>query len=73
MNVEATVRIGKNGITPGVLEELRAQLKNRKIVKIKFLRNTEHNDINAIGEDIAHKVNGEVVEVRGFTITIKKK
>jgi len=73
MNIDATIRVGKNGLTEGVIEEIRAQLKNRKIVKIKFLKNSEREDMKALAERIAGEVGGTVVDVRGFTITIEKK
>ncbi len=72
MDVDATVRIGKNGITDNVLNEISEQLKKRKIVKIKFLKNTNRDELSKKAESIATRVNGKVTDVRGFTVTIKK-
>ncbi len=73
MNVEATVRIGKGGITDGVLNEIKEQLKKRKVVKIKFLKNAEREDMLSKAEKIASFTGGKIIDVRGFTITIEKK
>ncbi|MGB9636673.1 MAG: YhbY family RNA-binding protein, partial [Thermoplasmata archaeon] len=35
--LEATVRVGKNGLTLSVINEIKKQLKKRKVIKIKFL------------------------------------
>ncbi len=72
MDIDATVRIGKKGVTDNVLNEISEQLKKRKMVKIKFLKNTDREELSEKAERIATKVNGKVVDVRGFTITIKK-
>lgn len=72
MDIEATVRIGKNGITESVIEEIRSQLKNRKVVKIKFLRNSDRTDIKGKANDLAARLDAEVVDVRGFTVVLKK-
>ncbi len=73
MNIEATVRIGKGGITDGVLNEIKEQLKKRKVVKIKFLKNAEREDMLSKAEEIASFTGGKIIDVRGFTITIEKK
>ncbi len=72
MDVDATVRVGKNGLTDGVMNEIRAQLKKRKVVKIKFLKNTEREDMKAMADKIAGDTGSRVLDVRGFTITLEK-
>ena len=72
MNIEATVRIGKNGITESVIEEIRSQLKSRNVVKIKFLRNSDRSDMNGKAKALASRLDAEVVDVRGFTIVLRK-
>ena len=43
--IEPTIRIGKSGITESQIEEIKKQLKKRKLIKIKFLRSfIESND-----------------------------
>ncbi len=72
MDIDATVRIGKNGLTESVVEEIRAQLKKRKVIKIKFLKNTDRSDMKDKAEELAEMVGAEVVDVRGFTVVLMK-
>ncbi|MFT4310435.1 MAG: YhbY family RNA-binding protein [Candidatus Woesearchaeota archaeon] len=37
-DIQASVRVGKSGVTHGMLEEIASQLKKRKVLKIKFLK-----------------------------------
>jgi len=73
MDIKATVQVGKSGITEGVLEEIREQIERRKVVKIKFMKNTDREDFRAKAEDLAREVNADLVEIRGFTVTLKKR
>lgn len=73
MNIEATVRIGKNGLTEGTLNEIKRQLKNSKLVKVKLLKPfIADKDKKIIAKDIAEKTNSELVNVIGFVITLHK-
>ncbi len=73
MQLKASVQIGKGGISEGVVEEIIAQLKKRKVVKIKFLRNADRSDFRKKIEKIATLTNAEIVEIRGFTAILKRK
>ena len=73
MDITATVQVGKSGITEGVLEEIREQIERRKVVKIKFMKNTDREDFRAKAEELAREVNADLVEIRGFTVTLKKR
>lgn len=72
MQIKATVQIGKKGITEDVIEEIKAQLKKRRIVKIKFLKNSDREDFKMRIESVASQINAEIVEIKGFTATLKK-
>lgn len=63
--LKPTVWIGKSGCTETMLGEIRAQLKKRKIVKVKWLQNT---DIDP--EAVAARAGAELVEVRGRTLVL---
>ncbi len=73
MQLKATVQIGKGGISDGVIEEIIAQLKKKKVVKIKFLKNADRSDFRKKIESIALRANAEIVEIRGFTAILKKR
>ncbi len=70
--MKATIQVGKNGLNENVINEIKEQLKNKKIVKIKFLKNTDRENMKEKAEKLAQEIGGKVVEVRGFTITIEK-
>jgi RNA-binding protein len=73
MELKATVQIGKDGLTNGVIEEIKSQLKRRKIIKIKFLQNADRENFKEKIRDIAMKCNADIVEIRGFTAVLKKR
>lgn len=66
-DVEVTVWVGKSGLEP-VVEELSDQLADRDLVKAKFLRAARGGTTtDELAEDLAERVNGEVVDSRGHT------
>ena len=71
--MKTTIQIGKNGITEGVIEEIKSQIKKRKIVKIKFMKNTDRENFKSKVEELANLTDSEIVEIRGFTVVLKKK
>ncbi|MGC8912780.1 MAG: YhbY family RNA-binding protein [Thermoplasmata archaeon] len=69
--LEATVRVGKNGLTLSVINEIKKQLKKRKVIKIKFLKSTK--DIGTVSEfalALEEKTGAKILDVRGGTIIL---
>lgn len=67
--VDATLRVGKSGIE-NVTDELDSQLKDRELVKVKFLRSARGGTTtDELAESLAERVDAEVVETRGNTAT----
>lgn len=64
-DLKPTVWIGKSGCTETMVDEIRAQLKKRKIVKVKWLQST---DIDP--EAIAARTGAALVEIRGRTLVL---
>jgi RNA-binding protein len=69
-----TINVGKNGITENLINEINLQLEKNGMVKVKFLRN--FRTVSGIhkkdlAREIASKVKGEVVDLRGFVLTLK--
>ncbi len=72
--IPPVVHIGKFGITPELLNEIEIQLKKKKIVKIKMLKNfVENRDRFGMAEQIAAKTNSELIDIRGFVIVLYKR
>jgi len=72
-DIKATVQVGKKGITKELIEEIKAQLKKRKRIKISFLKNADRENFKGKVEEIAQKVGAEIEEIRGFTFILRKK
>jgi RNA-binding protein len=64
-DLKPTIWIGKQGCTDTLIEEIRQQLLKRKLVKVKWLRNTEVDP-----GVIAGLSGGDLIEVRGRTMII---
>ncbi|WOF15767.1 YhbY family RNA-binding protein [Methanoplanus sp. FWC-SCC4] len=65
--LKATLWIGKKGCTDSTIEEIRRQIKDSSIIKVKWLRST---DIDP--EQIAALSNAELVQVRGRTMVLRR-
>jgi len=67
-DLKPTVWIGKQGCTGTMIDEIVSQLKKRRMIKVKWLQNTEVDP-----EAIAVQVKGRLVEVRGRTMVLADK
>ncbi len=72
---EPHVRIGKNGVTPGVIEEIRTWLKREGVIKVRVMKSLKRAgaDIKEIAHEVASKVNADVIDVRGNVFVIVRK
>ncbi len=66
--LKPTVWIGKQGCSETMIEEIVAQLKKRKQIKVKWLQSTEVEP-----EEIAARAKARLVEVRGRTLVLAEK
>jgi len=66
--LKATVWIGKNGIGESTIEEIKRQIKDSGMIKIKWLRSTD-----VIPEDIADKTGANLIQTRGRTMVLQKR
>lgn len=67
-----TINIGKAGVNENVIEEIRRQLKDNEIVKLKFAKNIAKYKDDYIA-DIVSKTRSKIVDVRGHVAVIYKK
>lgn len=71
--LQTTIRIGKNGLTDSLVEEIRCQLKKRKTVKVKLLKKGgEEMDKKVIAREIADKTGSRIIHSVGSTLTFHK-
>ncbi len=66
--LKPTVWIGKQGCTDTMIEEIVAQLKNRKMIKVKWLQAVEVDP-----KAIALQAKAKLVETRGRTMVLADK
>jgi len=67
------LQIGKAGLSPGVVEEVKAQLDREPLVKLKLLKSAlEEADKRELAERLAAETGSVLVEVRGFTVVLYK-
>ena len=74
MHAETLVRIGKNGITDNVVEEVNKHLKKRGVVKVQLLPNiVGRSGKRELAEELANRTGSGMLSIVGFTVTLKKK
>jgi len=65
--LKATMHIGKDGVTDGLVAELKNQMKANRLVKVKVLASSA-NMKREMAEDLASRAGAVLIEVRGNTI-----
>ena len=66
-DLKPTVWIGKSGCTDTMIDEIKAQLKKRTPIKVKWLHNTDIDH-----EAIAHRTGSDLIGVRGRTLVLAR-
>jgi RNA-binding protein len=64
--IDPTVHIGKEGLTEGIVQETKAQLKKAKLIKVRVLPSAGE-DKNDLAQELADRAGAHLVETRGFT------
>jgi RNA-binding protein len=67
-DLKPTVWIGKQGCTETMIDEIVEQLKKRRMIKVKWLQNTQIDP-----EEVAMQARATLVEVRGRTMVLEEK
>ena len=71
-DLDVTVWVGKSGLDP-VVDELKDQLDDRELVKVKFLRSARGGtDVETLAVDLADRTDAEVIETRGNTAVLHR-
>ena len=74
MVMSATVHIGKSGLTEGIINEIKKQIKTKRTIKVKMLRGfIAGKDKKKAVEEIVAKTNTKLVHKVGFVVTLTKK
>lgn len=73
--LQASIQIGKNGLTSGIIENIKTCFKTHNDVKVCLLKSAGHDRKKA--KEIAEKIQEELgnkytYKIIGFTIFLKK-
>jgi len=67
------VRVGKNGMTPQLIGEVRTILAKYKTVKVKLLKTAlDGGDRRSLAEDLKKKCKAKHAEMIGHVITLRE-
>lgn len=67
------LNVGKKGLDDSVIDEIKKQLKARRLIKIKVLRSAEEGmDVKAVGEELSRLTSSELIDVRGRAVILYK-
>jgi RNA-binding protein len=69
LELSPTVHVGKDGLKDSLYEEITAQLKKARLIKIKVLSNAE-SDTREAADAIATATDSVAVDVRGSVIIL---
>jgi RNA-binding protein len=67
-----TVHVGKDGLDQGIYDEITAQLKKNRLIKVKVLSNSEDGAKDAAAA-IEENTGAVIVDVRGGVIVVTDK
>ncbi|RMF54648.1 RNA-binding protein [Candidatus Woesearchaeota archaeon] len=71
--LRATVQIGKNGITEQLVNEIKKQLKKRKLIKIKILKSYHKtHDRKETAKKLCVLTKARLLSQKGFVIVLRK-
>jgi len=67
--LDPTIHVGKEGLSEGIIEEVKAQVKRSKLVKVRVLPAADQ-DKDEVAEELAQRTGAKVVEPRGFPVLL---
>jgi RNA-binding protein len=68
-DLKPTIHVGKDGITDSLIEEVKLQVKTRKVVKIRMLP-ASGDEKDVIAKEISERSGAILVDVRGSIILL---
>ena len=72
--LKPVIRIGKNGVTENIINDVKNLVKKKKIVKIKVLRSALNSEtMKDIADKIVKEANLKIVQIRGHSVVVRGK
>jgi len=73
-SLEPILRIGKNGLTDSVIEEIKKLLRKKRLIKVKILKTAMENiNKKELVMDLVNKTDAVLIEAVGFVVVLAKK
>ena len=72
LEINPTVHVGKDGLKDSLYEDIKAQIKKNRLIKIKVLSNAD-SETEEITNAIAENTGSVVVDVRGSVVILTDK
>lgn len=74
MSELVTFNVGKNGVTEGLVAELRSVIKKRDCVRVKFLKAARSaKDRRILADELVEKTGARLSFARGNVIVLERK
>lgn len=70
--IQPITQIGKSGIGENLIRSLSDALEARELIKVSVLNNIDEEALD-LAEELAQKLNAEIVEVKGKKIVLYRK
>jgi len=70
--IEASIRIGKAGITENVIKQVITQLKKRKVIKVKFLPSAIKDNKKELVKELAERAKARIIHKVGFIAVLER-
>ena len=70
--VRPTLQVGKEGMTPKVIDELVRQIRSKGMVKVR-LNPSCPNDVSDAAAEMAKASSADIVDIRGRTIVLSRR
>lgn len=71
-NIDPSVAVGKSGVTDSVIEEIKSQMKKKRIIKIRLHGESKLSRLE-IAKELAVRSGAKLIDVRGFTVVLSRK
>ncbi|MCL2141985.1 MAG: YhbY family RNA-binding protein [Methanimicrococcus sp.] len=72
-NLDPLLSVGKGGMTDSLIDEIKKQLKIKKLIKVRIHKNSGGtDDMKETALELCEKCNALLIDVRGRTVTIYK-
>lgn len=71
--LDASLQMGKAGLTDAFVDEVKNQLDQEDLIKVKMLRSARAGeDRKALAEQLAEATGAVLIEVKGYTVVLYK-